>query len=405
LVAETLSAVALWGGAGGALSLKTADIFCRVIDNFGDAGVAWRLGAQLTLEHDFLVRIFIDLPEVLAKIAPQVFNPAHPTIHHWNEADTAEPAELVLSTFCCRVPEAYVGAMHAQPKKPVWINVEYLSAEPWVETHHKLPSLRPDGLIEYFFYPGFTEKTGGLLREQILRVPFNATPASFHVEQRETSLSETQNGIQNTDCPLPDSSLRFESSNPIFTTSVFAYETESIHALIAGMNDVGVPVKLLVPFGRLSEKMGLFAPQVLGCVVLEPIPFTDQAGYDQLLARCNFNIVRGEDSFVRAQWAAKPFLWHIYPQAENAHVAKLQAWLERFGAQIPTAQFRGDLACFFQAWNAQEPTIIRALWPTLYARREAWQRACVLWRARLSAQPDLATQLIEFANKISSELQ
>jgi uncharacterized repeat protein (TIGR03837 family) len=367
--------------------------------------VAWRLGAQLALEHDFLVRIFIDFPDVLAKIAPQVFNPAHPKIHHWNEADTAAPAALVLSTFCCRVPEAYIRAMHAQRKKLVWINVEYLSAEPWVETYHKLPSLRPDGLIEYFFYPGFTEKTGGLLRERNLSFPFGAAPPRIHVEQRETSRSDTQNGIQDAELPQPDSSPRSERSNSIFTASVFAYETESIHALIAGMNDVGMPVKLLVPFGRLSEKMGLFAPQVLGCVAFEPIPFTDQAGYDQLLARCDFNIVRGEDSFVRAQWAAKPFLWHIYPQEENAHVAKLQAWLERFGAENPTAQFRGDLACFFQAWNAQEPTIIRALWPTLYARRVAWQRACERWRARLSAQPDLATQLIEFANKISSELQ
>jgi uncharacterized repeat protein (TIGR03837 family) len=351
------------------LAARTADIFCRVIDNFGDAGVAWRLGVQLALEHNFSVRIFIDLPAVLAQIAPQVLSAVHPKIHHWNEADSATPAALVLSTFSCRVPEAYIRAMHAQSKKPVWINVEYLSAEPWVETHHKLPSLRPDGLVEYFFYPGFTEKTGGLLREKSLQLPQKPKP------------------------------------NEIFTASVFAYETESIHALIAGMNDVGDPVKLLIPFGKLSEKMGLFAPQVLGSVTLEPIPFTDQAGYDQLLARCDFNIVRGEDSFVRAQWAAKPFLWHIYPQEENAHVAKLHAWLERFGAEIPTAQFRGDLACFFQAWNAYEPTIIRALWPTLYARRDAWQRACEVWRTRLTAQRDLASQLIEFANKIASELE
>ncbi len=331
--------------------------------------MAWRLASQLALERGFNVRLFIDAPAVLTKIVPSLLSAQHPTIHNWDDARDACPAALVLATFCCRIHDDYVAAMHASSRKSVWINVEYLSAEPWVEAHHKLPSLRPDGLIEYFFYPGFTQKTGGLLRERNLALPAAAL------------------------------------ANEIFTASVFAYETESIHALIAGMNDVGVAVKLLLPFGKLTEKMGLFAPQVLGCVTLEPIPFTDQAGYDLLLARCDFNIVRGEDSFVRAQWAAKPFLWHIYPQAENAHVTKLQAWLERFGAHVPTAQFRGDLACFFHAWNACEPTIIRALWPALYARREAWQRACVAWRNELTAQPDLATQLIEFANKIASELQ
>jgi uncharacterized repeat protein (TIGR03837 family) len=361
------------------MRLNTADIFCRVIDNFGDAGVAWRLGTQLALEHDFSVRIFIDFPDVLAKITPQVLNSAHPKIHHWSEADTAAPAQLVLSTFCCRVPEAYVRAMQAQAKKPVWINVEYLSAEPWVETHHKLPSLRPDGLIEYFFYPGFTEKTGGLLREHAARNRMESAKTAPQV-----------------------------LSDAPFTVSVFCYETPSLVALIDGMNDVGAPVHLLIPEGKVSAQLGLASAHVTrtqGCVTLEAIPFTDQAGYDQLLERCDFNIVRGEDSFVRAQWAAKPFLWHIYPQAENAHVAKLQAWLERFGSDIPTAQFRGDLACFFQAWSACEPTIIRALWPALYARRAAWQRACALWRARLTTQPDLATQLVEFANKLANPLQ
>ena len=382
MVTETAYKAAVWRGAGRDLTSPTADIFCRVIDNFGDAGVAWRLASQLALERGFNVRVFIDEPKVLAKIVPKMLTAQDPTIHEWDAASTATPASLVLSTFCCRIHDAYVEAMRTRPRKSVWINVEYLSAEPWVETHHKLPSLRPDGLVEYFFYPGFTEKTGGVLRER------NLLPPPGGEGWREgVGAAKHLNEIK------------------MFTASIFAYETECIHGLIAGMNDVGVPAKLVLPFGRLSEKMGLFAPQVFGSVALEPIPFTDQAGYDQLLARCDFNIVRGEDSFVRAQWAAKPFLWHIYPQAENAHTAKLQAWLERFGQCVSTPQFRADLTCFFHAWSAGDASTVRALWPTLYARRHAWQQACALWRARLKCQRDLTTQLIEFANKIASELQ
>ncbi len=61
---------------------------------------------------------------------------------------------------------------------------------------------------------------------------------------------------------------------------------------------------------------------------------TDQSDYDHLLWCCDFNLVRGEDSFLRAQWAARPFLWHIYPQADAAHLEKLTAFLELYGHHL-----------------------------------------------------------------------
>ncbi|MBY0444112.1 MAG: elongation factor P maturation arginine rhamnosyltransferase EarP, partial [Burkholderiales bacterium] len=36
------------------------DIFCRVIDNYGDIGVCWRLARQLSFEHGFAVRLMVD---------------------------------------------------------------------------------------------------------------------------------------------------------------------------------------------------------------------------------------------------------------------------------------------------------------------------------------------------------
>jgi uncharacterized repeat protein (TIGR03837 family) len=342
--------------------------------------VAWRLASQLAAAHDLAVRIFIDQPAVIAKLAPQTTKSA-PQVLPWNSADCAEPAALVLSTFCCRLPHPYLDAMRARDVSPVWINVEYLSAEAWVETHHRLPSIRADGLIEYFFYPGFTVKTGGLLREANAIASMDAQRASC---------------------------LR----NASFEVSVFCYETEAIHALIAGMNRVGDRVTLHIPEGKITAQLGISAPQVLGVVRLQPLPFTDQTGYDALLAHCDFNIVRGEDSFVRAQWAGVPMLWHLYPQAENAHLPKLEAFLDRYFAfpdAIPAAQISALEAIsrqLFRAWNgAASYEEITEIWPRWYALRASADQQAKLWRDRLEALPDLATQLLEFAKEKGLQLQ
>ena len=50
---------------------KTAEIWCRVIDNFGDAGVTWRLARRLR-DLGLAVRLVVDRPDVLAKLVPEL---------------------------------------------------------------------------------------------------------------------------------------------------------------------------------------------------------------------------------------------------------------------------------------------------------------------------------------------
>ena len=40
---------------------RSWDVFCRVVDNYGDAAVCWRLARQLADEHGARVRLWIDL--------------------------------------------------------------------------------------------------------------------------------------------------------------------------------------------------------------------------------------------------------------------------------------------------------------------------------------------------------
>ncbi|MDP1674495.1 MAG: elongation factor P maturation arginine rhamnosyltransferase EarP, partial [Burkholderiales bacterium] len=163
----------------------TWDIFCKVVDNFGDAGVCWRLAQILHREHGLHVRLWIDDLATLRGLHPAL-DATVPlqqvdgiTVCRWQDA-TPLPGEaaVVIEAFGCGLPETYVAAMAANNLPPLWIVLEYLSAEAWVDEHHGLSSPHPRlSLPRYFFFPGFTPATGGLLQEadlQSRRATFDA---------------------------------------------------------------------------------------------------------------------------------------------------------------------------------------------------------------------------------------
>ena len=97
------------------------DIFCRVVDNYGDAGVCWRLARQLAWEHSLEVTLWQDDLAPLARIAPgvdrerDVQQAMGVTIRRWTEPFVARaPADVVVEAFGCGLPESYVAAMVAQ---------------------------------------------------------------------------------------------------------------------------------------------------------------------------------------------------------------------------------------------------------------------------------------------------
>jgi uncharacterized repeat protein (TIGR03837 family) len=139
------------------------DLFCRVVDNFGDIGVCWRLAADLASRGEH-VRLWVDDASALTWMAPA--GAERVTVVPWrDEMPAIEPGDVVIEAFGCNPPAPFVTAMAARAVPPVWINLEYLSAEGYVERSHRLPSQHASGLKKWFFYPGFTPRTGGLLRE------------------------------------------------------------------------------------------------------------------------------------------------------------------------------------------------------------------------------------------------
>ena len=375
--------------------MRTWDIFCTVIDNYGDIGVSWRLARSLAREQGAQVRLWVDDLAAFQRIWPD----SQPdllqqqcdgvTVCAWRpDVPVERPAEVVVEAFGCALPEAYVEAMAAQTPPPVWVNLEYLSAERWVGAHHGLPSPHPRfPLTKYFFFPGYRDQTGGLLRERDLLA------RRAHFVQHQADAYWQSLGLA---APLSGE----------WRISLFAYENPALAELLDVWSAGFEPVTLLVPEGRILPQLadwlgkpGLRAGEVAqrGALQVRVLPFCSQDDYDRLLWACDLNFVRGEDSCVRAQWAAHPLVWQAYPQAEAAHHDKLDALLAAVAPPLA-------LADAWRRWNGVPGAPDMAVcWAGLLAQRAELERHAVEWQVHLAQLPSLADSLVDFAeNKLLS---
>ncbi len=369
------------------------DVFCRVIDNHGDAGVCWRLAADLA-SRGIEVRLWIDDPRALAWMAPE--GRAGVTVHPWPAGDDEmliaqrAPPDVVIEAFGCGLPDPclrFMVSLQPEGLTPLWINLEYLSAETYVERNHQLPSLQcsgtGSGLTAHFFYPGFTEGTGGLLRELDL------------VERRNNFRRDTWLAEQAI-APLPDERL----------VSLFCYDNPELPDLMRALAQQ--PTLLLTTPGHATEQVARViaeaadSPHCWDLLRIHALPWLSQRGYDELLWSCDVNFVRGEDSLVRAIWAGAPFVWQIYPQDDDAHHIKLDAFLSRAFPDRRSATadaVRQVWACWNRGQASRDSRSTEA-WSVLNGddSMSLWRERCASWRDELFRQADLATQLLAFAH-------
>ena len=373
------------------------DIFCRVVDNYGDLGVCWRLSADLA-NRGHSVRLWVDDASALWWMAPGAIQGEWPGVQvlPWEQTldaktlNTLTPADVWIEGFGCDIAPEFIAARAYSACStglkdlnfPVWINLEYLSAETYVERTHTLPSLVMQGPAaghtKYFFYPGFTAGTGGLLRE----------PGLMDAHQRfaETDFKRSW---------LATHGVDWQGE---FLIALFCYEPAPLAALLQQWATQARRTRLLVSAGRATQAV---QAALANSVPLKPdsslqityLPTLSQTEFDQLLLCCDLNCVRGEDSLVRAIWAGKPLVWHIYPQDDAAHHAKLLAFLDVLGAPP-------GLAKFHAVWNGmatrRSGPDCAELPPTDLS---TWHSAVQGLQAKLLKLDDLTTQLIEFVQK------
>jgi uncharacterized repeat protein (TIGR03837 family) len=307
------------------------------------------------------------------------------------------PAELVIEAFACDLPERYVMSMVSKKNKPVWLNLEYLSAESWVSGCHCLPSPHPYlKLVKYFFFPGFTANLGGLIIEHDLlarRDEFQADVALQNIYWDKLAVP-----------PRKPGEVR---------VSIFSYESPWLSALLTSWSRGPLPLTCLVPEGRILPQIAHFLGRQhisvgevveVGSLRVYVLPFIEQDEYDKLLWACDVNFVRGEDSCVRAQWAGKPFVWHIYPQHDGVHMKKLHALLELYCIGLEKECVRA-LITLWNVWNSDEKyekktaDSIDDIWRNLIVNQEIIEAHAIKWAENLSRN-NLALNLLDFSLKV-----
>jgi len=346
------------------MRFTSIDIFCHVIDNYGDAGVVYRFAKECLLARPGLrIRVFIDDVKPLHDMVPGI-DPVKTmqeldgvAFNSWDiiTEDLVKEigtADILVEAFACFIPDMVLETASRRPT--VIINLEYFSAEPWIEGYHLKESLVGRGALKkYYFMPGLTPASGGVIidtRMERARGVVNQNRVEYFAELLE------KYGLG-----------RHGSKIPLFGT-VFTY-TRGFDTLLEDLQSIDNDVFLFVLGQKSAEGMlrtlerktaGPFSGPIgkLGNTHIVFMPFLPQYHYDELLCACDFNIVRGEDSLVRAVLAGKPLLWQAYIQENKYQLVKVKAFAETFRRYCDDenlgAHFH-DTLMEFNAMGKEEP--------------------------------------------------
>lgn len=322
--------------------VKSLDIFCEIIDNFGDIGVVYRLAKELKTFYNGNVKIRVILNRVnefvnMNKKAKDTdYQEIDGIIYITNEylaknICTFSPANVIIEAFGCNILEEYLEK--AKLESSLLINLEYLSGEDWIEGIHLMESpLGAEKLKKFFFMPGFTEKSGGVIVDSLFlnRKKSVLENKKFYLEKYIPEIDEkyfvgTIFSYEKNFLPLIDVLLKNGKENCLL---ILGEKSQmSINKIIENLN-----------ITCLSE--GIYKYEN---IIIKFMPFLEQEEYEELINLVDYNFVRGEDSFVRALLTGKPFVWHIYLQDEMAHMDKIDGFIKRYDETLKSLGLNKEL--------------------------------------------------------------
>lgn len=381
----------------------TADevwVFVRVIDNWGDVGVGWRLCMQLACSFPWRVRLWIDDVAALGKLVLAAELAAVQDavmVEKWSDDDSvslrlaqlADPV-MVIETFGCDLPRPVLRRM--QQCQPLWLNWEYLTAEDWAVDLQAMPSLQGNGLAKYFWFMGIDQQSGGLLRE------------ANYLSRRNEFLQQ----------PCLQQAFKQQYGLPLEHVGqlwlIFAYTSERWAEWLSMWRGADEPITLWLAGHEVADSLraaGVIAADALQQVgdtfeleqvTMVRIPFVPQSAFDNLLWLADGAIVRGEDSFVRALWAGLPFLWHIYQQEEAVHLQKLDAYWHKASINWPASVREAVLALSADLNGGEHlsESLRLRLWQNLRSEWQNWVNAASTWSDSLHLHSSAMERLARF---------
>jgi len=306
-------------------------ILCKVIDNFGDIGVVYRLAKSLTdIDNSISINLIVSNLESFSKMANEI-NPTlsfqkfkNWNIFDWNDSETCSkyfkenPPFVILQTFQCGLPDwldeiIYDEKFSSLEKLCKIVNIEYLTAEKWAEDFHCLKGATRSAFVKkYFFMPGFTKKTGGLILDK------NFTMSLTNTNYRQKIIENLSKEISFSEDDFNILVFSYPKDFTFFFDAISDFQekcSKKIHVFVAS----GAGLESFRKTESEYENKNF---------LVNYLPYLSQEVWDAFLCSMDFLFIRGEDSFARATLLGKPFLWNIYKQDEEFHLVKLKAFLD-----------------------------------------------------------------------------
>lgn len=335
------------------MELKTLDIFCEIIDNYGDIGVVYRTAKELQkIFPESKIRVFLNRLDEFKKINSQVIDLPSQNIdgieyitfdYLRDNANKLLTAQVIIEAFGCQIPEEYIEI--AYDNSELLINLEYLSAEDWIEDFHLQSSPLGRGkLKKVFFMPGFTEKSGGVIADSnyLERIQKVLENKEFYEKKYLSDIEDRENKIVGT---------------------LFSYE-KNFTPLLEDLKKLDKDVVILAMGEKTQDSLRKILKNFsiedfrnslkYGKIEIRFLNFLNQEEYEELINIVDFNFVRGEDSFIRAVLTGKPYMWHIYCQEEYAHMDKIEGFLDKYRRVIENfsdEDFLLNMEKFFKDYN------------------------------------------------------
>lgn len=318
------------------MKVNSIDIFCEIIDNFGDIGVVYRISKELKkIFQNVRIKIVLNRLEEFKAINKKVKDTDYQEIdglicvtekYVKENMESFGVSDVFIEAFGCNVPEEYVKA--AKENSKLWINLEYLSGEKWIEDFHLCESLIDSKTLKkIFFMPGFSEKSGGVIIDSgfLERMKFGK-------ENRDEVFKKYFKDFDLKD-KFIGTVFSYEKNFENLLETLKNYEKETILLLMGEKTQKSFSEILKK---NLTEDYGNIVKY--GKITMIYSDFFSQEEYEEIISASDFNFTRGEDSFVRGIILGKPFMWHIYLQEEKAHMDKIKAFTERIKESVEVSE-------------------------------------------------------------------
>lgn len=310
----------------GELSVKEITVLCKVVDNFGDVGVVWRLCREL-LKKDSTLKINLIIDDLKAfsciwsevEVGKEFQIVCGINVYDWNNYDycyseflqnDGEKLQIILECFQCGRPEWMEKILFEDKLQRTVqiIMIDYLTAEKYAEDFHCLQSLTRSAKVQKVnFMPGFTEKTGGLIiGDEWKNLPERKVDGSVLIFTYERNWKPLVRGIL--------------ESQVAVRNGVKVAQGRGMQSFVDAWNEEN-------------------AQSVIHNAKLEVLNYLSQNEWDKMMRNCSVLFIRGEESMSRACLSGIPFVWHAYPQSDEYQLVKVNALLEIMKVHFKSEDF------------------------------------------------------------------